>query len=126
MMYGLGSPLAIARDLIPDPKRRAVLRPRLAPVVEARGGDVGVAKPFLHLGDVSLVRERIRGRRGAQRVHAQPVYLGADAGLKAVFSHDVAVDGAGIERPVEIARAVIVDRTEDGTGASAPWPASAR
>jgi hypothetical protein len=28
-------------------------------IVDARGGDIGVAKPFLHLGDVGLVIERI-------------------------------------------------------------------
>ena len=51
-------------------ERRAVLRPRAPVIVDARGGDVGVAEPFLHLGDVGLVVERI-GRGGrAQRVRA--------------------------------------------------------
>jgi hypothetical protein len=30
-------------------------------IVNARGGDVGVAEPFLHLGDVGLVIERVGG-----------------------------------------------------------------
>jgi hypothetical protein len=49
---------------------RTVLRPRAAVIVDARGGDVGVSKPFLHLGDISLVVERIGGRHRAQRMSA--------------------------------------------------------
>ena len=51
-------------------ERRAVLRPRAAVIVDARGGDVGVAEPFLHLGDVGLVVERVGGGRRAQRMRA--------------------------------------------------------
>ena len=39
-------------------------------IVDARGGDVGVAEPFLHLGDVGLVVERVGGGRRAQRMGA--------------------------------------------------------
>jgi len=39
-------------------------------IVDAGGGDVGVAEPFLHLGDVGLVVERVGGGRRAQRVGA--------------------------------------------------------
>ena len=39
-------------------------------IVDSRRGDVGVAKPFLHLRDVGLVIERIGGRRRAQRMSA--------------------------------------------------------
>jgi len=39
-------------------------------IVDAGGGDVRVAEPFLDLGDVSLVVERIGGRRRAQRMGA--------------------------------------------------------
>jgi Transposase DDE domain group 1 len=49
---------------------RTVLRPRPAVIVDPRGGDVGVAKPFLHLGDVGFVIERIGGGRRAQRMGA--------------------------------------------------------
>src|SRR5271165_154524 len=51
-------------------ERRAVLRPRAAVIVDARGGDVGVAEPLLHLGDVGLVVERVGGGRRAQRMGA--------------------------------------------------------
>src|SRR5271165_1463239 len=51
-------------------ERRAVLRPRAAVIVDARGGDVGVAEPLLHLGDVGLVVERVGGGRRAQRMSA--------------------------------------------------------
>jgi hypothetical protein len=39
-------------------------------IVDAGCGDVGVAEPFLHLGDVGLVVERIGGGRSAQRMGA--------------------------------------------------------
>ena len=49
-------------QLIFDMKRGAVLRTRLSPIIEAGRGDVGVPEPFLHLGNVRLVGERIRCR----------------------------------------------------------------
>jgi hypothetical protein len=33
---------------------------------EARGGDIRMPEPLLHLGDVGLMVERVGGRRGAQ------------------------------------------------------------
>ena len=39
-------------------------------IVDAGGGDVGVPEPFLYLGDVGLVVERIGGSRSAQCVGA--------------------------------------------------------
>ena len=51
-------------------ERRTVLGLALAAVVEARGGDVGVSQPFLDLGDVGLVGERVVCRRRAHRMHA--------------------------------------------------------
>src|SRR5271170_2931657 len=49
-------------------------------------------------------------------MHAQAVYLPADARLKAIFADDVVVDRTGIERPVELARAVVRHRTEYRAG----------
>ena len=49
---------------MPHLRRRAVLRPGLPPVVEPGGGDVSVAEPLLHLGNVGLVVERVGGGRG--------------------------------------------------------------
>jgi hypothetical protein len=46
-------------------ERRTVLRPGFAVIVDARGGDVGVPEPLLHLGDVGLMVERIGGGRRA-------------------------------------------------------------
>ena len=37
-------------------------------IVDARGGDIGVTEPFLHLGDAGLVIERIGGGGRAQRM----------------------------------------------------------
>src|SRR5271157_5489288 len=58
---------------IVDLERRAVLGPGLAVVVDADGGDIGVAEPLLDLGDVGLVIERIGGGRRAQRMSADLV-----------------------------------------------------
>ena len=57
-------------QLIRHLKCRAVLRPGLAVIVDAGRRDIGVAEPFLHLGDVGLMVERIGGGRRAQRVGA--------------------------------------------------------
>ena len=44
-------------------ERGTVFRPRSPAIVNARGADVRVTKPFLHLGNVGLVVERVgRGR----------------------------------------------------------------
>jgi hypothetical protein len=48
----------------------AVLWPGLAVIVDPGGGDVGVAEPFLHLGDVGLVIERVRSGGGPKRMGA--------------------------------------------------------
>jgi hypothetical protein len=45
----------------------AVLRPRPAVIVDASRGDVRMPEPFLHLGDVGLMVERIGGGRRPQR-----------------------------------------------------------
>ena len=58
-----------ASFLVPDAEDRVVLRPGFAPVVEARRGDVCVVEPFLDLGDVGLVPERLGGR------HIEEIYI---------------------------------------------------
>ena len=108
---------SIPNALILHPERGTVLGSRLAPVVKPRRRDVRVAEPFLDLGDIGLVRQRVSGRRGAQRMHAQPVDFGADARLQAVFAQDIAVHRRGIERPVQFLRgAIVLDGPEEGTG----------
>ena len=37
-------------------------------IVDARGADARMAKPFLHLGDVGLMIERVGSCRRAQRM----------------------------------------------------------
>jgi hypothetical protein len=44
---------------IPYMKCRGILRPVAAPVIEAGGRNVRVARPFLHLGDVGHVGKRV-------------------------------------------------------------------
>jgi len=60
-----------------------------------------MAEPFLDLGDIRLVRERIGSGCCAQRMHPEAFYFGADAGLESVFLYDVAINEGQIERPVE-------------------------
>lgn len=49
-------------------QRRRILRPALPPIVEPRGGYIGMSKPLLHLGDVSLVLQSIGCRGCPERV----------------------------------------------------------
>ena len=91
---------------IDDLERRAVLRPRAAVIVDPRGGDVGVAKPFLHLGDVGLVIERVGGGRRAQRMRAD-----LEPELRRIGAHQL-VNAVRRDRPFEPAGAVVADRTE--------------
>jgi hypothetical protein len=51
-------------------ERRAVLGPGAAVIVDARGADIRMAKPLLHLGDVGLMVERVGGGGRAQRMRA--------------------------------------------------------
>lgn len=81
-------------------ERRAVLRARLAPVVQPGRGDIRVTEPFLDLGDVRFVRERVRRRRRPHGMHADADGLGADTRGFGVFHDYVLVHRAGIEMPI--------------------------
>src|SRR5208282_3779235 len=87
-------------------ERRAVLRSCAAMVVDSRGSYVGMPKPLLHLGDVSLVIERIGGGRCAQRMRAD-----LEPELSRVGPHQP-VNAVRRDRPFEPAGAVVADRTE--------------
>jgi hypothetical protein len=80
-----------------------------AVIVNSGCGDIGVAEPFLHLGDVRLMVERIGDGRRAQRMDADP-----EAELRRIAPHQP-VDHVGIERLVEPAGAVVPDRPEERT-----------
>src|SRR5271167_4261272 len=85
---------------------RAVLGPRPAVIVDARGGDVGVAKPFLHFGDVGLVIERIGGGRRAKRMSAN-----LESKLRRVGPHKP-VNAVRRDRRVEPPGGVVFHRPE--------------
>ena len=75
-----------------------------------------MAEPFLNLGDIRFVIERVgRGRR-AQGVHAQTVDLGAEARLARIFADDVFQDRRAVQRTVKLTRAVVCHWPEEGTG----------
>ncbi len=96
--------------LIADFERRRVFRPILAPIVEARGRDVRVTQPFLHLRNIGLVLEGVGRRGGAQRVRAD-----RDAELLCIAT-DEFVNPVRRERLAELAGAVVADRAEEGGG----------
>jgi hypothetical protein len=79
-------------------------------IVDAGGGDVGVAEPFLNLGDVGLMIERVGGGRRAQR-------MGADrkAELRGIASHQL-VDAVRSDRRFQPPGAVVADRPEQRAG----------
>ena len=64
---------------IRDLECRAVLRSGLAVIVDPRRGDVRVPEPFLHLGDVSLVVERILSTKVNRELFGAAVFIGAAA-----------------------------------------------
>ena len=57
-------------ELITHFKGRRVFRLHFAPVVDSGGRDIGVAQPFLDLGNIGFVIEGVGGGGGAQRVGA--------------------------------------------------------
>ena len=77
-----------------DLECRAVLRARLAVIIDAGRGDVGVTEPFLNLGDVGLVVEGIGGSGGAQRMRSD-----LEAELRRVCADECA-DSVGVQRLV--------------------------
>src|SRR5689334_3605267 len=87
-------------------KRWTVFRPRLAVIVNPGGGDVGVAKPLLDLGDVSLVVERVGGSGRAQRMGAD-----VEPQLGRIRLYQL-VDPVGRERAFEGLAAVVFDRSK--------------
>src|SRR6266850_4829886 len=89
-------------------ERRTVLGACLAVIVDAGGGNVGVAKPFLNLGDVGLVVEGIGGGGRAQRMGAD-----LEAELCRICLYQL-VDRVGRERLLEGLglAAVVFNRSE--------------
>jgi hypothetical protein len=75
-------------------------------IVDPGGGDVGMAKPLLHLDDVGLVIECVGGSRRPERMHAD-----LEPELRGIGPHQF-VDAVGRNRHVEAACAVVADRPE--------------
>lgn len=64
-------------------------------------------EPFLHLSDVGFMGEGVGSSGGAHGVHTQPIHLHIQACRLPIFPDDVSIDGVGIERPLQLARAVV-------------------
>ena len=74
-------------------------------IVNACGGDIRVAEPFLHLGDVGLMIERVGGCR------AQSVSADQKSQLSRISSHQL-IDAIRRDRSFELAGAIVSDRPE--------------
>ena len=92
-----------------DLERRAILRPRAPVIVDARGGDIGVTEPFLHLGDVGLMIERVGGGGRAQRNARQSETPAAPNSAEPG-------DRRRGDRVLQSAGAVVADRPEQRAG----------
>jgi hypothetical protein len=57
------------------------------------GGYVSMAEPFLHLGDIRLVRERIRRGRCPHRVNRDTDGLRTDTRRLRILDDDIPVNG---------------------------------
>lgn len=49
-------------------------------------------------------------------MNAEAVHFGADAGLQPILPHSISINRGGIERAVELARAIVGHRTKHGAG----------
>ena len=79
-------------------------------IINPRRGDIRVPKPFLHLGNVGLMIERIGGGGCAQRMRAD-----LETERSRVGAHQP-VDAVGRDRPVQLAGAVVAQRAEQRAG----------
>src|SRR5689334_2675129 len=91
-------------------ERRAILWPCSAMIIDPRRRNVSVPEPLLHLGDVGLVIERIGGGGRAQRMRAD---LESKRGR--VGAHQP-IDSIRRDRPVQLAGAIVAERTEQRAG----------
>ena len=91
-------------------------------VVQPGGGDVGVAQPLLHLGNVGAVRQGVGRGGGPQRMDAEALHRRVDAHLLAVAPDDVLVDRGRVERLGERAGGVVFDRPEQRSRPVVPMP----
>jgi hypothetical protein len=72
--------------LITHFERRRILRLHFAPIVDSSCRNIGVAEPFLHLGDVGFMVEGVRGGRGAQGVGVALERSGRRGGFHVLIS----------------------------------------
>ena len=89
-----------------DFERWAILRPGATMIVDTRGGNIGMPEPFLHLGDVGLVIERIGGGGRAQGMRANQ-----KPQLPRIAPHQ-AIDAVGGDRPFELSGTIVANRPE--------------
>ena len=113
MVLRSGSRRPPSVESIDDLEGGGILQAVLAFVVEAGGGDVGVAEPILDFGDVGPVFEGVSGGGGAEAVGAE-VFHG-DAERARVGQDDVAVNGLAAEGGAEFSVGAL-DRLEERPG----------
>jgi hypothetical protein len=83
--------------------------------MKARGRHIRMAEPFLDLGNIGLVVERVRGGRRPQQMNAEAFHMSRETCLAAIFADDVVINGIRIELTVELTGAVLRHWPEEGT-----------
>jgi hypothetical protein len=106
--------------LVAHIKRRGVLGFHLAPIVNACGGNVGTAEPFLDLGDISFMIQGGGGGRSTQRVRTD-----LEAEGQGIAANEF-VDAVGGDGVVEFAGAVVAYGRNRVPSVSAAWRASSK
>jgi hypothetical protein len=98
---------------------RRVLPSALPSVVHARRGNVGMAKPLLHFGNVCLVLERV-GRSGGTH-HMNTARYSQFSGVGA---HNL-VNAIGGKRAIELTSTIVTNRSEERKSHPEPWSRAA-
>ena len=113
-------------SLIPNLKRRTILRPTLPFIIHPRCRNITMPQPLLHLGDVGIVGQGVGGRRGPHGMHTDARDGVNQADLTGIMPHNVLVDGYGMQGFGEGLRAVVLDGSEERAFQVLAVPASLR
>jgi hypothetical protein len=106
-------------SLVAHLKRRGVLGFHLAPIVNACGGNVGMAEPFLDLGDIRFMIQGLGAGRSTQRARTD-----LEAEGQGIAANEF-VDADGGDGVVEFAGALLTGRNR-APSVSAAWRAPSK
>ena len=101
-------------SFVPYLQGRTILRPALPLVIHPRGRNIRMPQPFLHLGDVGIVGQGVRGSRCPHGMHTDARDGVDQADLAGIMPHNVLIDGDGMQGFGEGLRAVVLDGSKQG------------